>query len=286
MKACGISLYRAALPVIVFAIMCSAALFGLEERVLATTNRQWHKYDLIFRGVDPDRADMLNRGWVVSRDGGAIYHFESFHQDKGRRQSDLYQLSVYTFDSAAWRMTGRAFATRATYTGTPAAGQPVAAWTARNGWVQRFPAPGSTGVVEYSAFRQHALPLETPDYFGNEQPDAERMNYFTLRRHVEALRAGGFNEAKAAVDLQRKIAFPFAAVVMALIAVPFAVTMGKRGAMYGIGLGVVLAIVYWVSAEVFAAFGAGGVLPPQLAAWAPNLLFSGGAVYMLLTVRT
>jgi lipopolysaccharide export LptBFGC system permease protein LptF len=88
------------------------------------------------------------------------------------------------------------------------------------------------------------------------------------------------------VDLQRKIAFPFVALVMALIAVPFAVTMGRRGAMYGIGLGVVLAIGYWVTMQVFAAFGTGGLLTPALAAWAPNILFSGGAAYLLLTVRT
>jgi lipopolysaccharide export LptBFGC system permease protein LptF len=56
--------------------------------------------------------------------------------------------------------------------------------------------------------------------------------------------------------------------------------------MYGIGVGVVLAIMYWVTSEVFAAFGAGGLLGPALAAWAPNLLFGAGACYMLLSVRT
>jgi LPS export ABC transporter permease LptG len=282
MKACGISLYRAALPVIVFAVLCSGALFLLEERVLATTNREWHKYDLIFRGMDPDRADMLNRGWVVSRDGRAIYHFESFHQDKTRARSDLYQLSVYAFDPTAWRMTGRSFATRATYSPAQAPGR----WIALNGWGQQFPADATATRVPYAPFKERPLYLESPDYFGNEQPDAERMNYFTLRRYVEALRAGGFNNTKASVDLQRKIAFPFVSVIMTLLAIPFAVTTGRRGAMYGIGAGLVLALVYWTMLSVFAAIGAGGLLPPLFAAWAPNILFGGGAAYLLLTVRT
>ena len=38
--------------------------------------------------------------------------------------------------------------------------------------------------------------------------------------------------------------------------------------------------------SVFAALGAGGVLSPMLAAWAPNILFGAAAVYMVLTVRT
>jgi lipopolysaccharide export LptBFGC system permease protein LptF len=73
---------------------------------------------------------------------------------------------------------------------------------------------------------------------------------------------------------------------MTLIAVPFAVTTGRRGAMYGIGVGIVLAIVYWVMISISAALGASGVLSPMLAAWAPNLVFGAAAAYLLLTVRT
>jgi lipopolysaccharide export LptBFGC system permease protein LptF len=88
------------------------------------------------------------------------------------------------------------------------------------------------------------------------------------------------------VGLHRKVAFPFVTLVMTLIAVPFAVTTGRRGAMYGIGVGIVLAIVYWVMISISAALGASGVLSPVLAAWAPNLVFGAAAAYLLLTVRT
>ena len=73
---------------------------------------------------------------------------------------------------------------------------------------------------------------------------------------------------------------------MTLIAVPFAVTTGRRGALYGIGVGIVLALVYWTMISVFAAIGAAGLIPPTLAAWAPNLMFGAAAAYLLLTVRT
>ena len=100
------------------------------------------------------------------------------------------------------------------------------------------------------------------------------------------LRASGYNVLEHQVWLQRKIAFPFVTLVMTLIAVPFAVTTGRRGAMYGIGVGIVLALVYWTMISVFAAFGQGGLIDPMLAAWAPNILFACAAGYMLLTVRT
>jgi lipopolysaccharide export LptBFGC system permease protein LptF len=73
---------------------------------------------------------------------------------------------------------------------------------------------------------------------------------------------------------------------MSLIAVPFAVTSGRRGALYGIGAGIVLALAYWIVISAFAAIGSADLMPPVLAAWAPNVLFTAAAAYLLLTVRT
>ena len=91
---------------------------------------------------------------------------------------------------------------------------------------------------------------------------------------------------KQQVALWRKVSFPFVTIIMTLLAVPFAVTIGRSGAMAGIAAAIAIAIVYWTAISVFAAMGAGGVITPLLAAWAPNLLFGAGAAYLLLTVRT
>ena len=112
------------------------------------------------------------------------------------------------------------------------------------------------------------------------------MSYSELREYVTALEAGGFNVTPYLVSLHRKLAFPFVTLVMTLIAIPFAVTAGRRGALYGIGAGIVLAIVYWTTISVFAAIGSAGLISPLLAAWAPNVLFGMAATYLVLTVRT
>ena len=58
-------------------------------------------------------------------------------------------------------------------------------------------------------------------------------------------------------------------------------TTGRRGALYGIGVGIVLAMVYWTANNLFGAIGEAGILSPALAAWAPNILFGAGAAYLL-----
>ena len=71
-----------------------------------------------------------------------------------------------------------------------------------------------------------------------------------------------------------------------MIVESLAVTAGRHGAMYGVGVGIILAFSYWLVASIFAAIGSAGLLTPLLAAWAPNVLFGGSAVYLLLAVRT
>ena len=86
--------------------------------------------------------------------------------------------------------------------------------------------------------------------------------------------------------LQRKAAFPFVTFVMTLLAVPFGVTTGRRGALYGIGLGAVIALLYWLVMSVFIAVGKAGLLPPVLAAWTPNIIVTACAAYLMLTAKT
>ena len=88
------------------------------------------------------------------------------------------------------------------------------------------------------------------------------MTAAQLRRSIDELSQSGFNFMPQAVELQRKLAFPFVTFVMTLLAVPFGVTTGRRGALYGIGLGIVIALSYWFVMSVFIAIGKDRTAPP------------------------
>jgi len=128
--------------------------------------------------------------------------------------------------------------------------------------------------------------VEPPGYFGTEATDPEKMDLGQLRSYVADLESSGANASEARVAYHGKIAFPLVTIVMTLIAIPFAVTTGRRGALYGIGLGIALSIAYWFILTICTALGQTGVLPPAIAAWVPNLFFAAGAGFLLLTVRT
>ena len=62
--------------------------------------------------------------------------------------------------------------------------------------------------------------------------------------------------------------------------------MGKRGTLVGIGIGIAIAMIYWVSIGIFKSLGNVGFLSVFLAAWGPHLIFGLGGAYLLLTIRT
>jgi LPS export ABC transporter permease LptG/LPS export ABC transporter permease LptF len=279
MRACGISLYRTMAPLLVFAVAASGVLFLFEENVLAYSNRRADAIRHVIRGGSPRTFDILDRRWIVGRKG-EIYNYVNFDP----RRTELDQFSVFRFSPKAWRLQSRSFYKTVTFAGHATGFEQTVVWQARDGWVREF----DRQVAErtYRPVERADLFVEPPQYFMTEQTDAERMTYAQLNRYIVELRASGINVTDYEVALHRKVSFPWVTIIMTLIAVPFAVTTGRRGAMYGIGLGIVLALVYWIAMSVFGAIGASGVIHPLLAAWAPNIVFAATAAYLLLTVRT
>ena len=270
MKACGISLYRVSLPLLMFSLLWSGVLFGMGESFLAEANRRAESIRHVIRGGSPQTFDVLNRKWIVSPDG-IIYHYVHFDHDR----AELNALTTYHFADDDSRLTERTYATQAVFDD---------GWQGRDVWVRQFGDDGGPGTFETSEHRE--LRIEPPDYFATERPDAERMSYQQLDRYIGDLEASGVDVVALRVALQRKLSFPFVALILTLIAVPFAATTGRHGALYGVGVGIVLGFSYWLVASIFGAIGSAGLLTPLLAAWAPNVFFGGSAVYLLLAVRT
>jgi LPS export ABC transporter permease LptG/LPS export ABC transporter permease LptF len=271
MRACGISLYRVAVPLLALGLLWSATLFGLEESILANSNRKAEQLKHAMRGASPRMFDVMNRQWIAGADG-ALYHYTYFDP----RLNLLNELSIYEFNDATWRLAKRTQAAQAAYRNQQ--------WEAERGWVRTFDL--SSDASTFTPFAKRTLALEPVSYFATEQPDAERMSFSDLKRYISSLRTSGFDVVPYTVALHRKVSFPFVAIVMTLIGVPFAVTTGRRGALYGIGIGIFLSICYWGLFILFTAIGSAGMLTPVLAAWAPNVLFLTVATYLLLTVRT
>ena len=273
MKACGISLYRIALPMVACAIAAGALLFALEESVLGPANRRAEALNNTIRGRR-NGSEAINRQWVVGPGARSITTISSTRRPG--RCSDCRSTSSTTAWSGSRGARSLSARPRLAAAGT--------AWRLEDGWTRAFSEAGA--AESFSAFPTLDRTLDSLPAFVTEAPDARFMGYAQLKTYTERLRASGFDVLEQDVALAGKLAFPFVTIIMTLMAVPFAVLTGRGGAMAAIGIGIGLALTYWITISVFAAMGTGGLVAPLVAAWAPNMLFGSAAVYLLLTVRT
>ena len=275
MQACGVSLYRATLPMLVFGLLWSGVLFGMEQSILAASNRRAEDLRGTIRSGVSRTYALASRQWMAGSQG-ELYHYGRFDP----RAQRLDDLTVYRFGSRGWNVTGRSYARVTTH-------MDGATWRADLGWQRTF--GDRNAVTDFAVFPTKTVAMEPPAYFGVEEPEAvlaERLKVGQLRDHIAELNQAGYNTVPLQVALHRKIAFPFIALIMTLIAIPFGVTTGRKGTLFGIGIGIVLAILFWTTQSLFAAVGSAGVLAPPLAAWAPNILFVAVAAYLVISART
>lgn len=271
-KALGVSLFRLALPALALAALVASFNVYLQSAVLPASNERVAQIKDQIKGRKSARTyRRADRQWLFGQ-GRYVYNY--VHYDP--RQQSLERLQVFEFDEK-YRLSRRLFAARAEHNGR--------GWTIEDGWKRSFDGPLVTDYERFYEPRLSDYP-ESPDYFTSEIRPPEQMRFRELSEYIRELEERGQQVPELRVELHNKIAYPFISLIMALVALPFAFRLGKQGALYGVGLSVVLGMVFMAIFVLFRTLGAAGALPPMLSVWAPSLVFSTVALYLLLGVRT
>jgi lipopolysaccharide export LptBFGC system permease protein LptF len=158
-------------------------------------------------------------------------------------------------------------------------------WVFENGWSSDFQT-GQRMTTHPFGGATFAEVKEAPDYFLKEALQDKQMNFVQLDRYIRDLQQSGFDTVRLQVQFYRKFSVPLFAMIMAMIAVPFAFLVGSRGAMTGIGIAIVIALVYWGVSILFAKIGEVNQLPPAMAAWSPDAVFALAGLYLIARMRS
>ena len=303
MKAAGVSLYRVVTPVLVLTAVIAIALFAFDEFYLPAANRRQEALLSVIKGRPAQTFLRPDRQWISGQtiaqqqqtqqpqpsstdpqdpppthhagDPSRIFYYQFFDPDK----NIFANLTVFEFDPVTFALQRRLFATSARW--DPG----VSRWLFENGWLRTF--AGET-ISTYQPFVLTTFPeiREQPTYFKKEDRQSQEMSFGQLSTYISDLQQSGFETRRLSVQLQRKLAYPAITLVMALLAIPFALATGKRGGITGFALAILLAVAYLGVSGLFEAMGNVHTLPPALAAWSPDLLFAFAGGWLLLRTPT
>jgi LPS export ABC transporter permease LptG/LPS export ABC transporter permease LptF len=279
MKATGVSLYRITVPVLTIAAVLSVSLFIFDEFYLPQANRRQEALRNVIKGKPAQTVEHPGRNWMFGEQErgqpSTIFYYEYFDPDI----NTFGNITVFEFDPGTFTLTKRISATAAEW-------QPnLNAWVFENGWERTFQGAeiASYRTFPVSTFREVNEP---PSYFTRDVRPSSEMSFGELARYIHSLRQSGFNTVQLRVQLNHKLAYPLITLVMGVLAIPFALSMGKRGSLSGIAVAIGVAIAYFFVSGFCEAMGNVSWLPAVLAAWSPDLLFGLAGAYMLLRTPT
>ena len=284
MRAAGLSLWRLAAPYLAVALVLSVSLFALNE--LWVPRGAEAAEEVLHRRL-PQPTNSLSHDWVRDL---------NFRSTRDNRIWVIWAYNVETHEMLA----------------------PWVGWTLPDGSGREIEADRGArtgGVWTFYNVRERFIPRESAEFLVERQTNVLAVAELTetpdeLRSEIKASKISSLKEAKKAqmsireiLDYRRlhpersarraqidtilhgRLATPWTCVVVVVIALPFGTGSGRRNAFVGVASSILICFVYLVLQQLALATGIGGYVPPWLAAWTPNLLFTLGGVWLTQRLR-
>jgi len=268
----GISLRRIVVIFLLATGLISVALLILENNLVPlggkTANHVWG----VELGDNKQTTVSQNRIWIREQ-GRFIQVGMADPERRILQQIKLFKVNEEQMPSE------RIDATSASFDST-------GGWLGKGIVIHRF-TPG-TNKVDYREIPRMPIELnKSPDDFVQIRDNlSQEKSLVELEELIKKLKREGFNTLRFECDLQQRFAAPFTCLVMAIFGVPFALRRGRDSSFaLGISLSVAVGVIFHVTNSALMAFGYADVLPPLVAAWAGNTLFTLLGLVMLLSVR-
>ena len=274
-RACGVSLFRLAMPILLVSVLFSGGLFAFDYYYLPAANRRQDKLRDQIKNRPTQTYYRADRKWTLGN-GFRMYYYAYFDPTKKEMaDANVYEIQPGTFQVVKQIRANRAHWNDFSHT-----------WVFEDGWSSDI----RNNVQSRGDFQAKTFPelVEPPEYFLQEFHLYTQMNFRKLDQYIQDLRKSGYgyDTVEFEIQLYRKFALPLFALIMAMTGIPFGFLVGNRGALTGIGVAIAIALSYLLTSKLFEKVGEINELTPAIAAWGPDVIFALAGMYFLLRMKS
>lgn len=270
--ASGMSLARVSLPILSLVVLISSVSFFLNDRVVPILNQKKNYVLYVEIKKQPGLYSTVKTNRIWYRSGNALYNIKTLSPDTATAMG----LTMYQFDST-WRLAQMITAQAVKLQGTT--------WDLSDGTVTVFPIETNVPMTQDFQAKRITVAEDAKD-LQSSGATTDSLPLKELARFIKRNKESGLDTLRYEVDYHAKFSFAMAAFVMSLIGIPFSVGKARSGsAAFGAGITIGLAFAYWAFYSSGLTLGKHGALPPILAAWIPNVVMSGFAIFSLVRMR-
>jgi lipopolysaccharide export system permease protein len=267
LKSCGIGFDFLLRPVMALGLVITVCVFFLNEVVVPLTvpvsNKIWIE-DVKKKDIVTTKEENI---WMKGH--RSITHIKHFNPVENK----IYGVTVYSFDDH-FMLQERFDAASGTYSDQ--------GWLLEGVLHQKRDTENGTYQIAFLDTEVRSLALLPEDLLVVVKK-SEEMSFKELQEYIQKVEEEGYDATIYKVDLYGKTALPFVCVILALIGAGIGVKKHiKEGLPVGIAYGLGVYFLYWVFYSFSMSLGYGGLIPPMIAAWTPNLVFSAWGIYLSL----
>jgi lipopolysaccharide export system permease protein len=268
-KASGISFHRLVAPVFLVAAVITVGAFFLGEfSPLANEKRAERLRER------EQQSQTMRANFVYRADGGRVYVVSQLSVPEKEMRDIQVEREGTGPEFPGYFLIAR-----------QARWDPRTGWTMTNGTLRLLLGPGREIAFGFQSLRQRALSERPLDLLA-EPKAPNQMRYAELGHYVQTLERSGSDANKLKVERALKLAIPMTGLIIVLFGAPLGMQNARTGATYGVAVSLATTIVFLTLIQISKAVGAGGTVPPLVAAWAPNTLFALIGLTLFVRART
>lgn len=266
-RASGLSLYRLMVPVLFLGLLVSLLNLSFSEIVVPEAN-QAAKNLLVETGAK-HQPKLQKNVFVPEMERGTLRRI--FYADT-LKDNIMQNVIVQEFNNGQLSqiITARA-----------AQWQPDKdAWLFQTGIIYLL---ADTGEYKHLIkFKEQSLAFKyRPEDFFSGDKNPEEMTIRELSGFINLKKKMGVAVTDFLIQLNMKLAIPFASLVFALLGAPLGISPRRASSSIGLGLSIIVIFLYYILTFLSLAIGELNIISPALAAWLPNLITAGVGWYIL-----
>jgi lipopolysaccharide export system permease protein len=268
-KASGISFYRFIAPIFAGAVIATILGLILGELAPITNKKRLEILQSDRLNLSSDRYN-----FAYAADRGRVYKIGALHLLTPSIDGMVIERKGNGPDYPSFVVTAN-----------------TARYSTRNGWVlQRgamhvIPDTLRNMTITFDSLVDRHF-TEAPKQLTLTQKAPTDMGFRELGRFITSMERSGAEVNELRVERMLKIAIPITCIVILLFGAPLATSTQRGGAAYGVGVSLGTTVIFLMLIQLTKGIGGKGMIPADLAAWLPSIIFGIVGVILFARVRT
>ncbi len=266
-RAGGVSFQRLVTPILAAGFVISLATIGFNELIVP---RAAHSGEILIRNFSERTQPTIkkNINFTEYADGIPSRIINVGSLDKGIMST----ITVAEFDQGQLSRLIRAESGK---------WLPDGGWAFNNGIMHSF-SPSAQNRITVIRFEEEIIDLDiNPIDLSQRKKNIEEMNSRELHQQIEIQKKLGQDPITDIMNYHLKFSVPFASLIFSILGASVGLRPHRSSSAVGLGISLVVILVYYVLLAVGMGLGLSHTLPPVFAAWTPNIVIGIFGLYLL-----